>query len=160
MCLYVCSSAMSKTCEPLNVAKSNLPRLYRWSSWNGARRRVANSIAIAKVCSLTWPNNICPSYNTEFFGAQLCYYSKSPSTICKTKSFNFQAKPGKMAIQSCIIHSFRLLLQRLFKSTTTRRGSQHSTDHVLEFRAKASQATTSERLAQGPYVAARAGFKL
>ena len=32
-------------------------------------------------------------------------------------------------------------------------------DTVLEFHAKAPQATASEELAQGPYVAARAGFE-
>jgi len=35
--------------------------------------------------------------------------------------------------------------------------SRHSTDTVLEFHAKAPQATANERLAQGPYVAAKAG---
>jgi len=34
-------------------------------------------------------------------------------------------------------HSFRLFLERLFKSTTTQRHFQHSTDSVLEFNAKA-----------------------
>src|SRR6218665_1507015 len=36
--------------------------------------------------------------------------------------------------------------------------SQYPTDTVLEFHAEASQATANEALAQGPYVAARAGF--
>src|SRR6218665_204151 len=35
----------------------------------------------------------------------------------------------------------------------------HSTDTVSEFHAEAPQATVSEGLAQGPYVAARAGFE-
>ena len=43
-----------------------------------------------------------------------------------------------------------------FKSTTTQRRSRHSTDTVSEFHAEAPQATVSEGLAQGPYVAARA----
>jgi len=37
--------------------------------------------------------------------------------------------------------------------------TQHGLDTVLEFHAKAPQATASERLTQGPYVAARVGFK-
>ena len=37
--------------------------------------------------------------------------------------------------------------------------SRHSTDTVLEFHATAPQATASEGLAKGPYVAARAGFE-
>ena len=37
--------------------------------------------------------------------------------------------------------------------------SRHSTDTVSEFHAEAPQATVSEGLAQGPYVAARAGFE-
>ena|SRR6218665_2499615 len=36
--------------------------------------------------------------------------------------------------------------------------SQHRTDIVPEFHAEAPQATVSEGLAQGPYVAARAGY--
>ena len=49
------------------------------------------------------------------------------------------------------IHSFRLFLQRLFKSTTTtQRRSRLYT--VSEFQAEAPQATASELLAQGPCV--------
>ena len=48
---------------------------------------------------------------------------------------------------------------RLFKSTTTQRRSRHITDTVSEFHAEAPQAIASEGLAQGPYVAARAGFE-
>src|SRR6218665_359645 len=51
------------------------------------------------------------------------------------------------------------ILLCLSKSTTTRQRSQHSTDTVLEFHAKALQATANEGLAQGPYVVARAGFE-
>ena len=63
-----------------------------------------------------------------------------------------------------VVHSFiqtRLYLQRLFKSTTwpTHRRSRHSTDTVPEFHAEAPQATVSEGLAQGSYVAARAGVE-
>ena len=50
-------------------------------------------------------------------------------------------------------------IERLFQSTTTQRRSRHSTDTVSEFHTEAPQATVSEGLAQGPYVAARAGFK-
>ena len=56
-------------------------------------------------------------------------------------------------------HSFRLCLWRLFKSTTTQRRSRQSTDILSEFHAEAPQATTSDGLAQGPYVAAKAGFE-
>src|SRR6218665_150745 len=58
------------------------------------------------------------------------------------------------------IHSFRPFLERLFKSTTTQKRPRHSTDTVPEFRAEAPLATASDGLAQGPYVAAIAGFKL
>src|SRR6218665_3000378 len=57
------------------------------------------------------------------------------------------------------IHSFRLFLYRLFKSTTTQRHSRHSTDTVSELHAQAPQATASEGLAKGPNVATRAGFE-
>ena len=42
---------------------------------------------------------------------------------------------------------------------TTQRRSRHNTDTVSEFHAEASQATASEGLTQGPYVAARAGYE-
>src|SRR6218665_864916 len=57
------------------------------------------------------------------------------------------------------IHSFRLFLKRLVKSTTAQRCSQHSMDSVSEFQVKAPQANASEGLPQSPYVAARARFK-
>ena len=44
-------------------------------------------------------------------------------------------------------------------TTTHERRSRHSTDTVLEFHAEAPQATASEGLAHGSYVAARAGFE-
>src|SRR6218665_1201001 len=44
------------------------------------------------------------------------------------------------------IHSFRLFLAHLFKSTTTQRCSRHSTDTVPEFHTEAPQATASEGL--------------
>ena len=57
------------------------------------------------------------------------------------------------------VYLLRLFLQRLFKYTTTQKRSRHSTDTVSEFYAEAPQATASEGLAQGPYVAARVGFE-
>jgi len=42
---------------------------------------------------------------------------------------------------------------------STKWSSRHSTDTVSEFYAEAPQATASERLAQGPYVVARARFE-
>ena len=57
------------------------------------------------------------------------------------------------------IHSFRLFLQRLFKSTITQKRSRHITDTVPECHTIAPQATMSEGLAQGPHVAARVGFE-
>ena len=57
------------------------------------------------------------------------------------------------------IHSFRLFLERLFKSTTTQRRSRHSMDTVSELTRRSATATVSEGLAQGPYVAAGAGFE-
>ena len=45
------------------------------------------------------------------------------------------------------------------QSTTTQRRSRHSMDTVPQFHAEAPQATVSEGLAQGPYVADRAGVE-
>ena len=45
------------------------------------------------------------------------------------------------------------------KSSNTQRRSLHSTDTMAEFHAEAPQATASEGLAQGPYMAAGAGFE-
>ena len=44
-------------------------------------------------------------------------------------------------------------------SSSLQRRSRHGMDTVPEFHAKAPQATVSEGLAKGPYVAARAGVK-
>ena len=44
-------------------------------------------------------------------------------------------------------------------TSSPHRRSQHSMGIVLEFHAEAPQATASEGLAQGPYVAARAGLE-
>src|SRR6218665_2853356 len=57
------------------------------------------------------------------------------------------------------IYSFRLFLYCVFKSTTTHWRSRHNTDSVLEFHTEAPQATVSEGLAQGPYMAARLGVE-
>jgi len=57
------------------------------------------------------------------------------------------------------IHSFRIFLWHLFKSITTQRRSRHSTDTVPEFHTEVLQATVSEGLAQGPYVAAGVEFE-
>ena len=43
--------------------------------------------------------------------------------------------------------------------TTTQRRSRHSTDTVPKFHAESPQAIVSEGLAQGSYVAARAGVE-
>ena len=48
---------------------------------------------------------------------------------------------------------------RLFKFTSTQRHFRHSIDTVSEFHTEAPQATASEGLAQGPYVATGAGFE-
>src|SRR6218665_1241283 len=57
------------------------------------------------------------------------------------------------------IHSFRIFLYHLFKSTTTQKRSRHSVDTVPEFYAEVPQATASEGLTQDPYVAAKVGFE-
>src|SRR6218665_1852787 len=59
-------------------------------------------------------------------------------------------------IQAISIAPLQLQLQGHY---TTRRRSRHSTDTVPEFHAEAPQATVSEGLAQGPYVAARLGVQ-
>src|SRR6218665_1716287 len=69
-----------------------------------------------------------------------------------------------MCLSLCVykvpfIDSLILFLSRLFKSTTAQRRSRHSMDAVSEFHAEAPQATESEGLAQGLYVADRAGFE-
>src|SRR6218665_726883 len=64
---------------------------------------------------------------------------------------------AEVRITSLFIRSFiQAISKRLFKSICTQRRFEHSTDTVSEFHAKA---TASEELAQGPYVAASAGFE-
>ena len=65
----------------------------------------------------------------------------------------------KFDSSNSFIHSSKLFLERLCKSTTTQRRSRHSTDTVPEFQAEAPQSAVSEGLAQGPYMAARAGVE-
>src|SRR6218665_756415 len=55
-----------------------------------------------------------------------------------------------------VLEPFRPFLCRLFKSTATQRRSRLSTDTVPEFHTETPQATASEGLARGPYLAARA----
>jgi len=66
-----------------------------------------------------------------------------------------------LAFIRSFIHSFiqATSIAHLQVHYTTQRRSRHSTDTVSEFHAEAPQATASEGLDQGPYVAARAGFK-
>src|SRR6218665_2589770 len=60
------------------------------------------------------------------------------------------------SVHPFFIHSFRLFQYRLFKLAATQRRSRHSMDTVLEFHAETPNATASEGIAQGPYVASRA----
>ena len=64
--------------------------------------------------------------------------------------------PSNNLTESFIHSGYFYNLQRLFKSTITQRRSRHSTDTVSEFRVEALQATASEGLAKGSYVADRA----
>ena len=57
------------------------------------------------------------------------------------------------------IHSFRLFYSTPSSPLLLRGASDDSTDTVLEFHAEAPQATATEGLAQGPYVATRAGLE-
>src|SRR6218665_790430 len=83
-----------------------------------------------------------------------------PSSV--TKVFSNWTNQHKNRELGNYSFSFRLLLSRLFILQvyyTTQRRSRHSTDTVPEFHAEAPQATVSEVLAQGPYMAARAGVE-
>ena len=58
------------------------------------------------------------------------------------------------------IHSFiHAISIAPLQVTNTQRRSRHSVDTVSKFQAEAPQATVSEGLAQGQYVAAIAGFE-
>jgi len=67
--------------------------------------------------------------------------------------FNFKL------IQTQILSFIQTISIAPLQSVTTQKRSRHSTDTVPEFHAEAPQATASYGLAQGPYVAARAGFE-
>ena len=72
--------------------------------------------------------------------------------------------PGPMSWSHVLVHSF--IQSGYFYSAssspllepTTQKRSRHNMDAVPDSHAKAPQATASEGLAQGSYVAARAGF--
>ena len=97
------------------------------------------------------------------------YFSKLISEVVKYVMKHACRRQCQLLQQHCsvtnlqgnhsFIHSFRLFLERLFKSITTQRWSRCSMDTVSEFHAKAPQVTASEGLSQGPYVATRAGFE-
>ena len=106
-----------------------------------------------------------------YVGVHTCIYSQHDqqlqmtgrNTIVDTTKCNEKLhlflKHTYLVDSDTFIHSFRLFLQRIFKSSTTQRRSRHSTDTVPEFHAEAPQANVSERLASGPYVAVRAGVE-
>src|SRR6218665_272440 len=54
------------------------------------------------------------------------------------------------------VHSFRAFLYRLFKSSTTQRGSRLQHGYCIGVSRRSAQATVGVGLAQGPYVTARA----
>src|SRR6218665_73480 len=78
-------------------------------------------------------------------------------TVIKFALYNSKSCPKA----DIIVHSFRIFKWRLSKSTTrpTHRRSRHSTDTVSEFHAEAPQATASEGLVQGPYMATSTRFE-
>src|SRR6218665_553663 len=55
------------------------------------------------------------------------------------------------------IHSFRPFLKHPFKSSTTQRLSRLQHGYCIGVSRRSAQATASKELAQGPYMAARAG---
>ena len=64
----------------------------------------------------------------------------------------------KFPVIGCFIHSGYFYSTSSSSLLLSSRSSRHSMDTVSEFLTKAPQATASERLAQGPYVSAKAGF--
>src|SRR6218665_3611747 len=76
-----------------------------------------------------------------------------------TASEGLAQGPYVAASRNNIISFIQALSIAPLQSTTTQRHSRHNTDTVSEFHSEAPQATASEGLAQGPYVAARAGFE-
>ena len=71
-------------------------------------------------------NNLLSSVHTDCIILRLC------CLIIKGKL---------LLLVEVVAYSFRLFLQRLFKSSTTQRHSRHSTDTLPEFHAEAPQAT-------------------
>jgi len=57
------------------------------------------------------------------------------------------------------IHSFRPFLKRPFKSSTSQQRSRLQNGYCIGVSRRRSQATAGKGLAQGPYVAARAGVE-
>src|SRR6218665_1389856 len=57
------------------------------------------------------------------------------------------------------IHSFRPFLKHPFKSSTTQRLSRLQHGYCIGVSRRSAQATASKGLAQGPYMAARAGVE-
>src|SRR6218665_3970363 len=57
------------------------------------------------------------------------------------------------------VHSFRPFLLRPFKSSTTQRGSRLQHGYCIGVSRRSAQATADNGLAQGPYMAARAGVE-
>src|SRR6218665_2252103 len=64
-----------------------------------------------------------------------------------------------LSVPFCPYHFVRNILPNTILSGHPQKRSRHGTDTVPEFHAEAPQATVSEGLAQGPYVAARAGVE-
>ena len=88
---------------------------------------------------------------TQFSDLYNTYKQYMPPEIARLDPRMF-CKVGLNLVLISFIHSFRPFLWHLFKS-------QHSTGTVSEFHAETPKATASEGLAQGPYVAARAGVE-
>src|SRR6218665_1820066 len=60
---------------------------------------------------------------------------------------------------TCKPHSFWPFLQRPFKSSTTQRRSRLQHGYCIGVSRRSEQATVGKELAQGPYMAARAGVE-
>ena len=88
----------------------------------------------------------------------------APCTGCTYDSYATGEMKGRERVTATTLilyqqmHSYHI--HSIFNSTTTQRRSRHSTDTMSEFHAKSTQATASERLPQGSFVAAGASFKL
>src|SRR6218665_4193773 len=62
-------------------------------------------------------------------------------------------------VMHTFIHSFRPFLKRPFKSSTTQRRSRLQHGYYIGVSRRNAQATAGKGLAQGPYMAARAGVE-